>query len=132
MTMIKKISGSRRYFFAALIMKKAAARNDRSRRPYRNANQLPFQIETRIVRLKQDKPSWGAPRISERLARLYPDVHTPAISTVHAVLDRHGQDIVVTSLDGSPAAPARLCSTTARPSPTAYCRGSIPKVRASI
>src|ERR1700722_13924800 len=63
---------------------------DRSRRPYRQANQLPFQIETRIVRLKQDKPSWGAPKIRERLARLYPDVHTPAISTVHAVLDRHG------------------------------------------
>jgi putative transposase len=63
---------------------------DRSRRPYRHANQLPFQIETQIVRLKQDKPSWGAPKIRERLARLYPDVHTPAISTVHAVLDRHG------------------------------------------
>jgi putative transposase len=42
------------------------------------------------VRLKQDKPNWGAPKIRERLARLYPDVHTPAISTVHAVLDRHG------------------------------------------
>jgi putative transposase len=51
---------------------------------------LPFQIETQIVRLKQDKPSWGAPKIRERLSRLYPDVHTPAISTVHAVLDRHG------------------------------------------
>jgi putative transposase len=63
---------------------------DRSRRPYRHANQLPTQIETLIVRLKQDKPSWGAPKIRERLARLYPDVHTPAISTVHAVLDRHG------------------------------------------
>src|SRR5438067_2125761 len=63
---------------------------DRSRRPYRHANQLPFQIETRIVRLKQDRPSWGAPKIRERLARLYPDVHAPAISTVHAVLDRHG------------------------------------------
>src|ERR1700727_1759918 len=63
---------------------------DRSRRPYRHANQLPIQIETLIVRLKQDKPSWGAPKIRERLARLYPDVHTPAISTVHAVLDRHG------------------------------------------
>jgi putative transposase len=63
---------------------------DRSRRPYRHANQLPVQIETLIVRLKQDKPSWGAPKIGERLARLYPDVHTPAISTVHAVLDRHG------------------------------------------
>src|SRR5437899_8674721 len=63
---------------------------DRSRRPYRHANQLPVQIETQIVRLKQDKPSWGAPKIRERLARLYPDVHSPAISTVHAVLDRHG------------------------------------------
>jgi putative transposase len=63
---------------------------DRSRRPYRHANQLLTQIETLIVRLKQDKPSWGAPKIRERLARLYPDVHTPAISTVHVVLDRHG------------------------------------------
>ena len=62
---------------------------DRSRRPYRRANQLPFLIGTRIVRLKQDKPSWGAPKIRERLARLFPDVHPPAISTVHAVLDRH-------------------------------------------
>ena len=47
---------------------------DRSRRPYRHANRLPFQIETLIVRLKQDKPGWGAPKIRERLARLYPDV----------------------------------------------------------
>src|SRR6201988_2959297 len=66
------------------------ALTDRSRRPYRHANQLPAQIETLIVRLKQDRPSWGAPKIRERLARLYPDVHTPAISTVHVVLDRHG------------------------------------------
>ena len=42
---------------------------DRSRRPYRHANQLPVQIETLIVRCKQDKPSWGAPKIRERLAR---------------------------------------------------------------
>src|ERR1700748_3266703 len=63
---------------------------DRSRRPHRHANQLPTQIETLIVRCKQDKPNWGAPKIRERLVRLYPDVHTPAISTVHAVLDRHG------------------------------------------
>ena len=63
---------------------------DRSRRPYRHANQLPVQVETQIVRLKQDRPSWGAPKIRERLARLYPDMHSPAISTVHAVLDRHG------------------------------------------
>jgi len=66
------------------------ALSDRSRRPYRHANQLPMQIEKLIVRLKKDKPTWGAPKIRERLRRLYPDVHTPAISTVHAVLDRHG------------------------------------------
>jgi putative transposase len=33
---------------------------DRSRRPYRHANQLPFQIEALIVRLKHEKPTWGA------------------------------------------------------------------------
>lgn len=63
---------------------------DRSRRPYRHANQLPFQIESLIVTIKKDYPGWGAPKIRERLRRLYPDVHTPAISTVHAVLDRNG------------------------------------------
>jgi hypothetical protein len=51
---------------------------DRSRRPYRHANQPPVRIEMLIVRCKQDKPHWGAPKIRERLARLYPDVHTPA------------------------------------------------------
>jgi putative transposase len=63
---------------------------DRSRRPYRHANQLPFQIEALIVRLKHEKPTWGAPKIMELLARRYPDVHRPAISTIHAVLDRRG------------------------------------------
>jgi putative transposase len=66
------------------------ALTDRSRRPYRQANHLPFQIEKLIVRLRQERPTWGAPKIRERLRRLYPDVHLPAISTVHAVLDRHG------------------------------------------
>jgi hypothetical protein len=61
---------------------------------YRHANQLPFQIETQIVRLKQDRPSWGAPKIREKLARLYPDVHTPAISTV-SNMARSGQKALV-------------------------------------
>src|SRR4029078_4506381 len=33
---------------------------DRSRRPYRHANQLPLQIETRIIELKRARPSCGA------------------------------------------------------------------------
>ena len=32
---------------------------DRSRRPYRHANQLPFQIEKLIIQLKRERPSWG-------------------------------------------------------------------------
>ena len=63
---------------------------DRSRRPYRQANQLPFQIEKLIVALKRERPSWGAPKIREKLRRLHSDIPTPAISTVHAVLYRHG------------------------------------------
>ena len=63
---------------------------DRSRRSQRHANHLPMAIETLIVRLKKDYPTWGAPKIRERLRRRYPTVHCPAISTVHAVLDRHG------------------------------------------
>jgi putative transposase len=63
---------------------------DRSRRPYRQANRLPVQIETLIVALKREHPSWGAPKIREKLRRRYDGVSLPAISTVHAVLDRHG------------------------------------------
>src|SRR5438132_1131766 len=37
---------------------------DRSRRPYRQANQLPLQIEKLIVRLKRERPSWGALSLS--------------------------------------------------------------------
>ena len=63
---------------------------DRSRRPYRHANKLPLQVETLIVRLKRERPSWGAPKIREKLRRSHGDIQLPAISTVHAVLDRHG------------------------------------------
>jgi putative transposase len=63
---------------------------DRSRRPYHHANRLPLQIEALILRLKREHSSWGAPKIREKLRRLHSDLQLPAISTVHAVLDRHG------------------------------------------
>ena len=64
---------------------------DRSRRPYRQANRLPAPIEATIVRLKREYPGWGAPKIREKLRqRSIPALQLPAISTVHAVLDRHG------------------------------------------
>jgi len=67
-----------------------AAFSDRSRRPYRQANRLPPQLEAMIVRLKREYPGWGAPKIREKLRRQSMAPQLPAISTVHAVLDRHG------------------------------------------
>lgn len=66
------------------------ALSDRSKRPYRMANQLPFQIESLIVDIKKEFPTWGAPKIRERMLTRYSDIKTPAKSTVHAVLERHG------------------------------------------
>lgn len=63
---------------------------DRSRRPYRYANQLPFQVENFILKVKHEHASWGARKIRERLIRRFSGIPIPAKSTIHAVLDRHG------------------------------------------
>jgi len=67
------------------------ALSDRSRRPVRYANQLPEQVERLLVSTKREKPNWGARKIRELLVRrLAGDIRIPAISTIHAVLDRYG------------------------------------------
>ena len=67
------------------------ALTDRTRRPWRYANQLPPQVEAAILQLKREKPYWGARKIRERLLRRFScEVKVPARSTIHAVLDRHG------------------------------------------
>lgn len=62
---------------------------DRSRRPYRHANKLPFQVERTILSIKREYPSWGARKIRDKLLKAFPTFKPPATSTVHAVLDRH-------------------------------------------
>jgi len=62
---------------------------DGSRRPYRYAHQLPFQVENFILNVKREHTSWGARKIRERLIRRFSGIPIPAKSTVHAVLDRH-------------------------------------------
>src|SRR3984893_13541097 len=47
------------------------ALTDRSRRPYRYANQLPFQVENYILNVKREHSSWGARKIRERLTRRF-------------------------------------------------------------
>jgi transposase InsO family protein len=42
------------------------------------------------VQLKKEKPHWGARKLRELLLRKFPaEVKVPAVSTIHAVLDRH-------------------------------------------
>ena len=62
---------------------------DRSRRPYRYANQLPFQVENYILNVKREHTSWGARKIREKLLRRFTGIPIPANSTIHAVLDRY-------------------------------------------
>ena len=50
---------------------------DRSRRPYRYANQLPFQVENYILNVKREHPSWGARKIRERLIRRFSGIQDP-------------------------------------------------------
>jgi len=50
---------------------------DRSRRPYRYANQLPFQVENYILNVKREHPSWGARKIRERPLRRSPTSRFP-------------------------------------------------------
>ena len=65
--------------------------SDRTRRPFRYANQLPDQIHAAIIAARKEKPHWGARKIRERLLRSLPHgVRIPAVSTIHAVLDRQG------------------------------------------
>jgi len=64
---------------------------NQSRAPHKRPNQIPFEIEQLIVRLKKEKPYWGAPKIRELMLRRYSNIKLPAISTIHCVLDRYNK-----------------------------------------
>ena len=96
---------------------------DRSRRSYRQANRLPFQIESLILGYKQEHPSWGAPKIRKKLRRLDLGISLPAISTVHAVLDRHG---LVPEAAEFATEPKALCSPSPRIPTISGSAASIP------
>src|SRR6185436_9119970 len=63
---------------------------DVSRRPKRLARQISAGIQTAILALKREKPTWGAAKIQEVLRRRHPEIELPVRSTIHDLLDRHG------------------------------------------
>ena len=87
---------------------------DRSRRPYRHANQLPMAVEKLIVRAEAGVSRLGRAQDSRAAAAaLARTCSCPAISTVHAVLDRHG--LVTAAAPRATAPRARRCRGPTQP-----------------
>lgn len=75
---------------------------DRSRRPHTSPLRSPADLEARVVEMRLEHPAWGARKIAHRLMR--DGVAIPAVSTVHAILFRHG--LIVPPPGGAPASGA--------------------------
>src|SRR5579862_2834657 len=61
---------------------------DRSRRPQSSPRRSSAALEAEVLGVRQDHPMWGARKIERVLTRA--GVETPAVSTVHEILRRHG------------------------------------------
>jgi transposase InsO family protein len=62
---------------------------DRSRRPHASPWRTPATIEACILAVRDAHPAWGARKIAHCLQR--DGLEAPVVSTVHAVLKRHGR-----------------------------------------
>jgi len=62
---------------------------DRSRRPHASPARTSVETEARILAIRDAHPAWGARKIARCLERDGTEV--PSVSTVHAVLERHGR-----------------------------------------
>lgn len=60
------------------------ALENRTRRPYRYANQIPQLLEKYIVKAKKDRPTWGAPKIRELVLKKYSSIKPPAIRCIES------------------------------------------------
>jgi transposase InsO family protein len=82
---------------------------DRSRRPRHSPRRLPGELEAGILAVRDAHPAWGARKIAAVLRR--EGIAAPAISTIHAVLSRHGRV--------APDSPGRAYGTFEREAPNA-------------
>lgn len=62
---------------------------DRSRRPHRCPHQSSQEVETRILALRTEHPTWGGRKLA-RWLRDHGVIGVPAPSTITAILERHG------------------------------------------
>ena len=67
----------------------AGALADRSRRPHTSPMRTPAALEAQVLAVRDCHPAWGARKIARCLER--DGIDSPAPSTVHAILERHGR-----------------------------------------
>lgn len=67
-----------------------AGLSDESRKPKKLANLTDSGVASLILKYKREKPTWGAPKLRELFLRKHQNIKAPAISTIHALLDRSG------------------------------------------
>ena len=65
------------------------ALGDRSRRPHESPLRSSAEMEARVLAVRDAHPAWGARKIERWLADR--GAATPAVSTVHEILHRHGR-----------------------------------------
>jgi transposase InsO family protein len=73
---------------------------DRSRRPHRSPARSGAAIEAAVLAVRDAHPAWGARKIARCLQREGHD--SPAGSTVHAILRRHGRILPPAGTSGQP------------------------------
>src|SRR6266446_4821198 len=87
---------------------------DRSHAARHHPNAVSEIIESRIVALRSEHPSWGPRKLRARLRMIEPEMHWPTASTMGNILRRHG--LVVPR--------RRRLTTPADTSPFADCAGA--------
>ena len=63
---------------------------DRSHAAHHHPHAVSEIIESRIVALRSEHPSWGPRKLHARLRMIEPETHWPAASTMGDILRRHG------------------------------------------
>lgn len=87
---------------------------DASRAPHNHPNAVGSKVEAELLRWKAAKPSWGAPKLREKLLVQLGPERCPAESTLSAILKRHGLS----------RKPRRLRRATPSEQPLAHCQAN--------
>ena len=94
------ISAQTGYKWLSRAGEEAADLRDRSRRPHTSPSRSDAAVETSVLAIRDAHPAWGARKIERLLIR--DGIEPPALSTIHAILKRHGRVVPPAGKPGQP------------------------------